>query len=257
MMQTVNTSTKDKSADIRSVYDVGTYERTEFGTIRTMSIDGEPWFVANDVAKSLGYANPSDATNKHCKRSEMRWGSDSLGRRTEFKVIPESDLYRLIAKSQLPEAEKFESWIFDEVLPSIRKNGGYIANQEELSPEEIVAKALIVAENIIIQKEKELEEKRKKIAILSHVNKTYTMTEIAKELNMKSAIELNKRLADMKIQYKINGTWVFYSDYSNLGYEEIKQEILDNGQVVYHRKITQIGREFILGLFEDEDRKAV
>ena len=82
-----------------------------------------------------------------------------------------------------------------------------------------------------------------------HVNKTYTMTEIAKELNMKSAVALNKKLAEKKIQYKVNGVWVMYSDYSSLGYEDIKQEVLDNGKVVYHRRITQSGREFILGLF--------
>lgn len=102
----------------------------EFGEIRTVIINGEPWFVANDVAKALGYINPSDATKKHCKRAEMQWGSDSLGRPTEFKVIPEGDLYRLIAKSQLPKAEEFESWIFDEVLPSIRKTGGYVNNED-------------------------------------------------------------------------------------------------------------------------------
>ena len=93
-------------------------------------------------------------------------------------------------------------------------------------------------------------EAERKNAILTHVNKTYTMTEIAKELNMKSATELNKYLAEKKIQYKVNGTWVFYSDYSNLGYEDIKQEVLDSGKVIYHRKITQLGREFIIGLFE-------
>ena len=83
-----------------------------------------------------------------------------------------------------------------------------------------------------------------------HVNKTYTMTEIAKELNLKSAIELNNKLSDMKVQFKTNKTWVLYSKYSNLGYEEIKQEILDNGRVVYHRKITQTGRDFIINLFK-------
>ena len=91
-----------------------------------------------------------------------------------------------------------------------------------------------------------------KNAILTHVNKTYTMTEIAKELNLKSAVELNKILSDMKIQYKVNGTWVLYSEYSNLGYEEIKQEVLDNGKVIYHRKITQLGREFIIDLFKQK-----
>ncbi|WP_196592452.1 antA/AntB antirepressor family protein [Pectinatus frisingensis] len=88
----------------------------------------------------------------------------------------------------------------------------------------------------------------KQNAILMHVNKTYTMTEIAKELNMRSASSLNKKLSDMKIQFKQNGTWVLYSKYSSCGYEEIKQEVLDSGHIVYHRKITQRGREFILSL---------
>ena len=93
-------------------------------------------------------------------------------------------------------------------------------------------------------------EAERKNAILTHVNKTYTMTEIAKELNLKSATELNKILSEKKIQYKINDTWVMFSDYSNLGYENIKQEVLDSGKVIYHRRITQLGREFILGLFD-------
>ena len=88
-----------------------------------------------------------------------------------------------------------------------------------------------------------------------HVNKTYTMTEIAKELGLKSAIELNKILAEKKIQYKVNGTWVMYSQYSNLGYEEIKQEVLDSGRVVYHRRITQLGRAFILEVIGENFEK--
>lgn len=81
-----------------------------------------------------------------------------------------------------------------------------------------------------------------------HVNKTYTATEIAKELGMKSAIELNKALAERKVQYKMNDTWVLYSQYANLGYVDIKQEVLDSGRVIYHRRFTQRGREFVLTL---------
>ncbi len=86
-------------------------------------------------------------------------------------------------------------------------------------------------------------EAEKKNAILMHVNKTYTATEIAKELGLKSAVELNKMLESKKVQFKINGTWVLYSDYSQCGYEEVKQEVLDNGKVIYHRRFTQLGRE--------------
>ena len=225
------------------------FTKDEFGTIRTVQMDNEVYFVANDVAKALGYANPSKATNDHCKKAKMTWGNDSLGRRQEFKIIPEGDVYRLITRSKLESAEFFENWVFDEVLPSIRKHGIYATDN--------------VIDNILnnpdfgIELLTKLKEERaarleaeRKNAILTHVNKTYTMTEIAKELNMKSATELNKYLAEKKIQYKVNGTWVFYSDYSNLGYEDIKQEVLDSGKVIYHRKITQLGREFIIGLFE-------
>ena len=79
-----------------------------------------------------------------------------------------------------------------------------------------------------------------------HVNKNYTATEIAKELGLRSAIQLNKILEKLHIQFKVNDTWVMCSDYSQLGYEEIKQEVLDSGRVIYHRRITQLGREFII-----------
>ena len=146
--------------------DLQIFKSNEFGEIRTVLIDNEPWFVANDVAKALGYTNPSKATNDHCKRAVMRWGNDSLGRRQEFKVIPEGDMYRLITHSKLPSAERFESWIFDEVLPSIRKHGGYIAGQEKLSDDELLAKALLVAQSKIAEKDRLLAEKQKHIELM-------------------------------------------------------------------------------------------
>lgn len=101
--------------------------------------------------------------------------------------------------------------------------------------------------SLVVSEEKRIEAEKTN-AILMHVNKNYTVTEIAKELNLKSATQLNKILADKKIQYKSNGTWVLYSKYSNLGYFDIKQEVLETGKVIYHRKVTQLGRKFIIGL---------
>lgn len=101
---------------------------------------------------------------------------------------------------------------------------------------------------LVISEEKRIEAERTN-AILMHVNKNYTSTEIAKELNLKSATELNKKLKDLNIQYKQNDTWVLYSKYSSLGYVDIKQNVLDNGKVVYDRKWTQLGRKFLLDLF--------
>lgn len=104
--------------------DIMIFNNEEFGEIRTVEIDGKPYFVANDVAKALGYKRTADAVTAHCKGSvKHRYLTE--GGEQEVKIIPEGDVYRLITRSQLPTAEKFEKWVFDEVLPSIRKTGGY------------------------------------------------------------------------------------------------------------------------------------
>lgn len=160
-----------------------------------------------------------------------------------------SDAYPIEVQERINKVKKFKHWVTSEVLPAIRKHGIYATDK--------------VIDNILnnpdfgIELLTKLKEERaarlaaeKKNAILMHVNKTYTVTEIAKELGLKSAIQLNRLLAEKKVQYQVNGTWVMYSQYSDLGYEEIKQEVLDNGKVIYHRRITQMGREFILNLFD-------
>lgn len=223
------------------------FSNDEFGEIRTVEIEGKIYFVGKDVANALGYINPRDAIARHCK-GVVKHDSFKEGGQ-EVALIPEGDMYRLITHSKLESAERFESWVFDEVLPSIRKHGIYATDK--------VIDDILNNPDFGIELLTKLKEERaarlaaeKKNAILMHVNKTYTMTEIAKELGLKSAIELNKLLAEKKIQYKVNETWVMYSQYSDLGYEEIKQEVLDNGKVIYHRRITQMGREFILNLFD-------
>lgn len=107
------------------------FTNPEFGEIRTIEEDGKVLFCGSDVAKALGYKNPTKAIADHCKGIVERRTNDSLGRQQNMKFIPEGDIYRLAAKSELPGADKFESWIFDEVLPSIRKTGGYV-NDDEL-----------------------------------------------------------------------------------------------------------------------------
>lgn len=96
----------------------------EFGEIRTIEIDGKPYFVGTDVAKALGYSNPRKAILDHCKGVTKRDTPTSSGVQS-MSYINEGDLYRLIMKSKLPSAEKFESWVMDEVLPIIRKTGSY------------------------------------------------------------------------------------------------------------------------------------
>lgn len=211
-----------------------------------------PLFVARDVAEWIEYDISS--VNKMIASvdndEKVRNNVPTLGGLQETWCLTEDGLYEVLMQSRKPKAKQFKKKV-KEILKDIRAHGIYATDN--------------VIDNILnnpdfgIELLMKLKEERaarveaeRKNAILTHVNKTYTMTEIAKELNMKSAIQLNKLLAEKKIQYQVNGTWVFYSQYSNLGYEEIKQEILDNGKVIYHRKITQIGREFILSLFNLE-----
>lgn len=104
--------------------DLQIFNSDEFGEIRTIEIDGKPYFVGTDVAKALGYSNPRDAVSRHCKGVVKHDTPTSSGVQA-MSYINEGDLYRLIMKSKLPSAEKFESWVMDEVLPTIRKTGSY------------------------------------------------------------------------------------------------------------------------------------
>lgn len=138
------------------------FNSKDFGQIRTVEINGKLYFVANDVARALGYKRPADAVTAHCKGSvKHRCLTD--GGEQELKVIPEGDIYRLTTRSKLPSAEKFESWVFDEVVPSIRTNGGYIVGQETLSDDELMAKAILVAQKKIKERDQIIEQQKQKI----------------------------------------------------------------------------------------------
>ena len=223
------------------------FENPIFGQIRMVMVDDEPMFCLVDVCRALEIKNATDVAKRLDEDELTRLNLG--GRAGESNFITESGLYAVILRSDKPNAKKFRKWVTSEVLPSIRKHGAY-ATKDTI--DKIISNpdyGIMLLQNLKEEREKR-EEVERRNAILSHVNKTYTMTEIAKELGLRSANELNKWLSDMHIQYKVNGTWVMYSDYSDKGYEDIKQEVLDSGRVVYHRKITQIGREFIINLFQ-------
>lgn len=107
------------------------FKNEEFGQVRTIVIDEKPYFCANDVAKALGYSNSSKAVGDHCRYITKRYvpHPQSKSKQIEMSFIPEGDVYRLIVRSKLQSAEKFERWVFDEVLPSIRKHGAYMTEQ--------------------------------------------------------------------------------------------------------------------------------
>lgn len=140
------------------------FENEEFGNLRMVEIEDKIYFCASDVAKALGYTNPNKAINDHCRAITKR-ATPISGKMQEINYIPEGDVYRLITHSKLPSAEKFEVWVFDEVLPSIRKHGGYIVNQNEMSNEELLARALQVSQSIIDEKDKLLQQAEEKIKL--------------------------------------------------------------------------------------------
>lgn len=167
------------------------------------------------------------------------------------EFIAENIFYKLCFKAENETARCFQDLVTDEILPSIRKHGIYAT---ETTIDKILNDPDFGIELLIKLKEERAAriEAEKTVAILTHIQKTYTITEIAKELGLKSAITLNVILKEKGIQFKQNDTWVPYSKYSNLGWFDIKQEVLDSGKIIYHRRITGIGRENILKLLKHE-----
>ncbi len=123
------------------------FNNEEFGQVRTVEIDGKPYFVANDVARALGYATPKDAVTRHCKGALKRRYLTEGGRQ-EMKMIPEGDMYRLITHSKLESAERFEAWVFDEVLPTLRKTGSYEMPKQKADKKEKLPSVNQMVKNI-------------------------------------------------------------------------------------------------------------
>lgn len=140
------------------------FDNEQFGEIRTLREGKTILFCGADVAKALGYARPNDAISAHCKGAVKRRTLTNGGMQ-ELSFIPEKDIYRLAFGSKLPSAEKFTDWVTDEVLPSIRETGGYIAGQESMSDSELMAKALLVAQKQIEERQKRIDSLTQKVEL--------------------------------------------------------------------------------------------
>ena len=140
------------------------FKNKEFGEIRTMVIDDEPWFVGKDVAEALGYQNASKALADHVEEWDKlnNESLSSLGQRGGW-LINESGLYDLIFGSKLESAKRFKRWVTSEVLPSIRKHGGYIIGQENMEDDELLAKALMVAQSKIAERDQIIAQNQERI----------------------------------------------------------------------------------------------
>jgi prophage antirepressor-like protein len=158
------------------------FENKEFGAVRTTEIDGKPYFSASDVATALGYSNPRDAISRHCK-GVVKHDIPTTSGIQALSFIPEGDIYRLIIRSQLPSAERFERWVFDEVLPQIRQTGGYQMPQTYAEALRALADKAEQAERLMIENE-EMKPKAEFFDAVTDSKDAIPMADVAKVLNM-------------------------------------------------------------------------
>ena len=231
------------------------FENEQFGAVRTIEDGDKVLFCGSDVAKALGYTNPNKAINDHCRAITKRYTPIS-GKTQAINFIPEGDVYRLIARSKLPEAEKFEKWVFDEVLPTIRKTGGYINNARQLvstyfantTPEQQTALELTF-ENLRLAQEQLRVAKPKADYFdkLVDAGANLGIRQFAKELKV-SERKLVKFMLDNKYLYRDKkGKLLPYAEYTGTLFE-VKEFVAGNGYTNVKTLFTPAGRDYFLKL---------
>lgn len=215
--------------------------------VRAIAIDGEPWFVGKDVAEALGYSNTRKAIRDHLdddEKMEERIVTPSRGKQ-KMTLINESGLYSLILSSKLDSAKKFKKWVTNEVLPSIRKNGGYIYGQENMSEDELLSRALILANSKILSlesKNEQLEEEKQDVTFLSELfvgsKDRWLTTEIANYYGM-SAVKFNKLLFMIGLQDKVDGVWEVNEEYKKDG---LKFMVTTSKNMYENKKIVNVAK---------------
>ena len=234
------------------------FENQEFGTIRTMSNEqGEVMFCGKDVAEALGYSNTKDALLRHVE-TEDKLGSriTTSGQSRTMTFINESGLYSLILSSKLDSAKRFKHWVTSEVLPSIRKQGGYMVVRADESDEVILARALQIMETAVQRRDEEIARLKPRAEYADHVLDAITCittTQLAKELGM-TAQQLNRLLCEMHIQYWQSGQYMLYADYARMGLAKSRTSTHTTSSGVVLTEVylvwTERGREFIHQLLD-------
>ena len=233
-----------------------TFENMEFGKLTVMEKDGEFFFIGKEVAEKLGYANTRDALVRHVDTDDK---ADVVfhdcRQRRNMVSINESGLYSLILSSKLPQAKDFKRWITTEVLPSIRKNGGYLKNQEKMSNEEILANAVLLANHLIAEKEKiieDLEPKAKYFDELVNNNLLTNFRNTAKELHIPQKVFI-QFLIDQNLIYRDKKNRLLPYAKNNKGYFEVKEWCKEGSEAVgIQTFVTPKGRNYLLLLIGGE-----
>ena len=245
------------------------FENKEFGKIRTVEINNEPYFVGKDVADILRYTNTPKAIRDHVDDEDKLTERIVLsGQSRDMFVINESGLYSLILSSKLPTAKKFKRWVTSEVLPSIRKHGMYATDELIANPDIAIAAFQALKEEreqrqllqFECNKQKqiigELKPKADYTDIILQSKSLVTVTQIAKDYGM-SGTAMNEMLHNYGVQYKQSGQWLLYSKYHNNGFTHSETVTITHSDgrtgTVMNTKWTQKGRLFIYNLLKSHD----
>lgn len=253
------------------VKEMQVFKNSEFGELGVITSEGKEYFPATECAKMLGYTNPHKAIRDHCKGVNETLVPTNGGQQ-RINLISEGDLYRLIVRSKLPSAERFESWVFDQVLPDIRKHGLYatenVIDQMLTNPDAMIELLVNYKREKEENKRLSLENERNKQLVgelkpkVEYLDKILqskslvTITQIAKDYGM-SGRTLNNILYGQRVQYKQSGQWLLYSKYQDKGYTH--SETMDvtrpdgTTKVVMNTKWTQKGRIFLYELLKKID----
>ena len=240
--------------------DIIIYKNAQFGEIRTMERDGEIWFVGKDVAEVLGYSRATKAVTEKVDaedRDEVPI-RDSIGRNQKAYIINESGLYSLILSSKLPQAKEFKRWVTSEILPSVRKNGGYIAGQEEMSGEELMARAILFAERKIKEQAEQIALMEPKAAYFDRVAESkgsLCFRDTAKAFGVKEK-EFIQFLLDHKLVYRnSHRRLVPYAEGRKNKWFEVSEFTYTKGtetKTSVQTKITPTGRQKIHAMMAKE-----
>ena len=234
-----------------------TFENMKFGKLTVIEKDGEFFFIGKEVAEKLGYANTRDALVRHVDIDDKADVVFHDGRQRRNMVsINESGLYALILSSKLPQAKEFKRWVTTEVLPSIRKNGGYIKNQEKMSNEEILANAVLLANHLIAEKEKIIEDLEPKVKYFDELVNNHLLTNFrntAKEFHIPQKVFI-QFLIDKELIYRDKKNRLLPYAKNNKGYFEVKEWCKEGSEAVgIQTFVTQKGRNYLLLLIGGEE----
>jgi len=242
------------------------FQNEEFGKVEVLLIAGKPYFPATESAKILGYKNPHDAISRHCKGDGVvkhegvsiatNQHGVSTNQTVEKAYISEGNLYRLIIRSKLPAAVRFESFVCDEILPSIRQCSAYITadtleqmrDSREYTREFLDHLSAEHAKNgMLMDYVGKLQPKAQYYDAILQSTHAMSVSVIAKDYGM-SAFAFNKLLHELGVQYKTGGTWLLYKEHVNKGYTISKTYLADGKKVFVHTCWTQAGRHFLYDL---------